>query len=69
MSTKQTGPEAEDSIPAEKSVSGPPEDKALKRGGAKCPDCGGPLTPYGGDNSFKAGTAFCDACGQRVRTE
>ena len=60
---KDDGPEAAGLIPAEeKAVSGPPADKALKRG-KPCPRCGPEMRPYKGAQAHKSGRQECDACG------
>jgi hypothetical protein len=53
---------AADSLPAEKAVSGPPEDKSLKRS-TPCPKCGEPLAKYSGSQAHKAGRNECAKCG------
>lgn len=33
---------------------------------SRCPDCGGPVARYEGENPHKQGSAFCATCGKRV---
>ncbi len=71
------GSGAADSLPAEKAVPGPPEDKALKKAVEKasevveerlakhkgCPECGGVLEKYSGPSAHKKGREQCANCG------
>jgi hypothetical protein len=59
---RSAGRGAADSDPAEKAVSGPPEDKVLKRS-TPCPKCGGPLEKYSGPQAHKSGRSECAKCG------